>query len=407
MKKLLLICFLLLNFHNLRADIKVTMSPDSSQTLSACPGDLEHEFLKINIENVSDSTYILKTIRFTNVGTAHTQHIENGILSSSGNTISSGTITGPHITFEKLNIDMISGSSVSYSLTADIKKEASRGMFYFHITKNDDVFALLPDTNIPVKITNELPVKGAPTFIIRDLIFSLAEDSPTGGIVDKYENFLFLKLKAEAVCSDIFLDTLIFTGKTNNTDRYIEKITLRDENNIIGINDRQPFRNKRAEVKIDTGIFIPADSFKMISMYIDLRDHAPRGPELCIGLDKPEDVKLRTEDTRVILNTDGEDKLRNCFIINSVEHFSVKETGVYPQPVSDYLTVKFELKIPGGISFEILDIYGNNRINISNEYYTQGINSKILDVSLLSSGIYILKIIANKDIRSKKILIMK
>ena len=83
----------------------------------------------------------------------------------------------------------------------------------------------------------------------------------------------------------------------------------------------------------------------------------------------------------------------------SSEIYSLDQITVFPNPVQDYITVKSNYSLNDAI-ISIFDLNGRRVLN-----YKNGSDDSIINVSDLSAGEYILRIItSSQDIYSKKII---
>ena len=79
--------------------------------------------------------------------------------------------------------------------------------------------------------------------------------------------------------------------------------------------------------------------------------------------------------------------------------------GIYPNPVSSNAEIRFEVINAGNVELNIINSIGDNVANISNEYLNQGTYSSSIDVSELPSGIYVIVLKSNNQIKHKKLVI--
>ena len=83
----------------------------------------------------------------------------------------------------------------------------------------------------------------------------------------------------------------------------------------------------------------------------------------------------------------------------SSEIYSLDQINVFPNPAEDYITVKSNYSLNDAI-ISIFDLNGRRVLN-----YKNGSDDSIINVSDLSAGEYILRIItSSQDIYSKKII---
>ncbi len=90
----------------------------------------------------------------------------------------------------------------------------------------------------------------------------------------------------------------------------------------------------------------------------------------------------------------------------AIELQNLSEIQVYPNPVSDYLTVEIDASTAMQVSLEIKDLEGRN-VLIINEICTVGKNSFGFDLRALANGLYLLQISNSEKSVSRKIEVSK
>ena len=88
-------------------------------------------------------------------------------------------------------------------------------------------------------------------------------------------------------------------------------------------------------------------------------------------------------------------------------HFASAGIGLttYPNPVSEEAVIEFKLDRSSNVRFEIFDITGNSLRNIDAGFYGAGKNSFVITRENLNTGMYILRINADKENGFTKILV--
>jgi hypothetical protein len=86
------------------------------------------------------------------------------------------------------------------------------------------------------------------------------------------------------------------------------------------------------------------------------------------------------------------------------KHEAVDNLYVYPNPASDNLTVKFELDRPQTVRIDLLSLKGETVYSESHSRFTGTFNGKI-DLSSLSGGVYMLRVISERGISNTKIIV--
>lgn len=80
----------------------------------------------------------------------------------------------------------------------------------------------------------------------------------------------------------------------------------------------------------------------------------------------------------------------------------------YPNPFNAMTNIRFILPEAARVTLKVYDILGNEVATIlNNEFQKSGINSYLFDATNLSSGVYYYKIITNKFVNMKKMILLK
>jgi len=79
----------------------------------------------------------------------------------------------------------------------------------------------------------------------------------------------------------------------------------------------------------------------------------------------------------------------------------------YPNPFNPSTKIKFGLKDAGVVSLKVYDILGNEVATLINEFRAAGVYEVNFNSTHLSSGIYIYKLIANRFVETRKMILEK
>ena len=101
-----------------------------------------------------------------------------------------------------------------------------------------------------------------------------------------------------------------------------------------------------------------------------------------------------------VLNADLALGINNLNDENNINNINV---NLFPNPISNSLSMSFELKLSESLLFEIFDTKGCE-ITSKKEFLLAGNHTKTINVDKLSSGVYLLKITGNKTFFAKKIV---
>lgn len=94
----------------------------------------------------------------------------------------------------------------------------------------------------------------------------------------------------------------------------------------------------------------------------------------------------------------GDSIFRTTFVvtenISSVQNFheNIYSFRTFPNPVTDYLTVKFTLQESSSVAIELLDINGNHIRNLFAETEMKGEVNQLFDISSCAKGIYFIRL---------------
>lgn len=81
--------------------------------------------------------------------------------------------------------------------------------------------------------------------------------------------------------------------------------------------------------------------------------------------------------------------------------------GIYPNPVSDEAEIHYTLKNNANVTIQVADLSGREMAVIFSEYQTVGDHIASLDVSGISSGIYLCRIQANGTVETREIVVCR
>jgi hypothetical protein len=79
----------------------------------------------------------------------------------------------------------------------------------------------------------------------------------------------------------------------------------------------------------------------------------------------------------------------------------------YPNPFNPTTKIKYDLPKATNVTIEIYNMLGQKIVTLVNSYKAAGSHSALLDASLLSSGVYLYRIQADKFSQVKKLVVMK
>jgi hypothetical protein len=86
------------------------------------------------------------------------------------------------------------------------------------------------------------------------------------------------------------------------------------------------------------------------------------------------------------------------------EQQNLQNCQVYPNPASGYIFLELSTATRADISVEFVS--NDGKIQLSQKFETtEGLNKKTFDISGLQSGFYILKIIGDKEVITRKVII--
>ncbi|HSH66468.1 MAG TPA: T9SS type A sorting domain-containing protein, partial [Bacteroidia bacterium] len=86
----------------------------------------------------------------------------------------------------------------------------------------------------------------------------------------------------------------------------------------------------------------------------------------------------------------------------------VSELNVYPNPVSEYLAVSFQMHVSEPVSIELIDINGRKIEIFKRELLSPGIIKKLIDIKekIIRPGFYFMKVWVGDKFISKNISIL-
>ncbi len=87
--------------------------------------------------------------------------------------------------------------------------------------------------------------------------------------------------------------------------------------------------------------------------------------------------------------------------------FLDKEINIFPNPANNSLEAAFTLNYQSPVSYSILDVLGTEVLHKENITALPGKNDLSVDVASLLNGIYLMRIMANREVISKKFIISR
>lgn len=255
------------------------------------------------------------------------------------------------IFYDENSIDIsIHGSDTIVEYTRDENKlylnsiENAQGEGEIYIIANDGHFFETDTIRYTILSVNDFP-------IIKDQSFSIDE------------NVMNNTLIGSIYASDIEGDNISYTIKSGNINNTFDLDIYTGELNV----------NDSAELDYEKQQFI--------DLVIQVQDDGEG------YLSDEAIVKININD--IYENPDG----INEFSFNDIQ------VKLFPIPVKDFLTIKISKKYNDKITAKLLDLNGITLYDF--EYLS---NSKTIDCRKLSSGVYLLKIIKNKEIKTIKFI---
>lgn len=90
--------------------------------------------------------------------------------------------------------------------------------------------------------------------------------------------------------------------------------------------------------------------------------------------------------------------------IKQMDNGKLLSPVIFPNPVTDFASLRMELRAPGFVSIELIDIDGRVLESIPPRKYSQGIQSLELDLQLLPPGIYMCRIALDTETHMIKVI---
>jgi len=81
--------------------------------------------------------------------------------------------------------------------------------------------------------------------------------------------------------------------------------------------------------------------------------------------------------------------------------------GAYPNPFNAFTKINFDITVSGHVTASVYDLQGRNILTIIDTNMQAGSHSALIDGNLLSTGVYIVKLISGGDIATQKIVLIK
>ena len=87
------------------------------------------------------------------------------------------------------------------------------------------------------------------------------------------------------------------------------------------------------------------------------------------------------------------------------ESIKTETVSIIPNPSKDDFTVSFEVIKPSNIQIILFDLSGREVLDIFNDFTVEGIFSRTVSTSHLSSGVYFLHILIDDDVLVKRVVL--
>jgi hypothetical protein len=116
----------------------------------------------------------------------------------------------------------------------------------------------------------------------------------------------------------------------------------------------------------------------------------------------------------ILFKTNSEFKIEKLDTYNSIEKIISNfvelndfQISAFPNPFNPKTLISFEIKIDGIIDLEIFNLNGQSVYSQNNQFYFAGSHSIVWDASNHPTGIYLLNINSNNQIKSEKLMLIK
>ncbi len=110
--------------------------------------------------------------------------------------------------------------------------------------------------------------------------------------------------------------------------------------------------------------------------------------------------------TSFLVNATYRDIFRNVTQLGAETQEIFSHLNVFPNPTTDFVIIEFGAEMMGEVEFSVLNIVGENILTSSYAVY-KGDNKVLLPLNILSSGLYMLQIRQNKNLKTLKLQIIK
>ena len=119
------------------------------------------------------------------------------------------------------------------------------------------------------------------------------------------------------------------------------------------------------------------------------------------GAEGPADVELRVEN--IVFGKGQPTEVEDNGLIPAV--YSLSQN--YPNPFNPSTTIQFGLPEPASVSLEVFDMLGRQVMHVTQQDYIAGRHKLVLDASRLASGAYIYRLVANKEVFTRVMHLVK
>ncbi len=175
------------------------------------------------------------------------------------------------------------------------------------------------------------------------------------------------------------------------TDNYPTQLRweIRDESDDIVYNDGPYSNGEKNEVVFDEDLVFPALGCYTFTCY-------DTGGE---GIQSPGYFEIRSSDDEFIADNDNDFGVKQTVAMRVAEEETaidilnvIEAIAVYPNPANETANVSVQISNTTDITISVVDLLGNNVMNITNETVISGAHQYAINTSDLSSGIYFVKV---------------
>jgi uncharacterized protein YjdB len=123
---------------------------------------------------------------------------------------------------------------------------------------------------------------------------------------------------------------------------------------------------------------------------------------------------IKAGTTTIIVTTAESGYTDSCLVTVNIDTYIASITSqmavtVYPNPASETLNINYELEQPSDVRFELSDFMGSNIavIKLNNQLSGAGHYALSLSGEGLPNGIYLLRVVANGKVETKKVMVVR